>query len=123
MPAHQVKGGRLFVNGEEQAEPYVPEPMRYAMRRQVVPPGHVFVLGDNRNHSYDSHVWGCLPHEAVLGTALCTYWPPQRIKGRGAYSGGAASGLGRRLAVHGERVKGMIRRHAPRPTSAIENSV
>ena len=85
MRAHQVKGGRLFVNGEEQAEPYVPEPMRYAMRRQVVPPGHVFVLGDNRNHSYDSHVWGALKCDLLIGRPLCRYWPPRRARGRAAF--------------------------------------
>ena len=81
----RVAGGRLLINGEAPAEPYVTEPMHYAMAALVVPPGHVFVLGDNRNHSYDSHCWGCLRRARVLGRPLCTYWPPQRMRGRGAY--------------------------------------
>jgi signal peptidase I len=84
----QVRNGRLLINGKVQAEPYVSERMGYAMPSRIVPAGHLFVLGDNRNHSYDSHFWGCLPQERVLGMPLCTYWPPLRARGRAAYCGG-----------------------------------
>lgn len=63
----QVIDGVLVVNGEFQSEDYIMEMMLYDLDVVVVPPGHVFVLGDNRNHSYDGRYWGCLPLENVIG--------------------------------------------------------
>ena len=37
------------------------------------------VLGDNRNHSLDGHIWGFLPQENVIGRAVYLYWPPWRL--------------------------------------------
>jgi signal peptidase I len=88
-----VRRGRLFVNGRTPCEPYLAaERIGYRLRATRVPEGHVFVLGDNRNASYDSHVWGCLPVELLIGRPLCTYWPPRRARRRRAYSLPAASG-------------------------------
>jgi signal peptidase I len=75
----QVKGGFVYVNGRALDEPYVAAPPRYEMPPVRVPPGHVFVLGDNRNDSLDGHVWGFLPEKAILARAFLRYWPPQRM--------------------------------------------
>jgi signal peptidase I len=73
----EVRNGQVFINGQAMAEPFIPGPMSYTMRPQVVPEGTVFVLGDNRNNSNDSHNWGALPIENVVGRAWLSYWPPE----------------------------------------------
>ncbi|MFO0005194.1 MAG: signal peptidase I, partial [bacterium] len=54
-------------------------PMGYSLPPLQVPPGHLMVLGDNRNASLDSHLWGPLPGEDVIGTAVWRYWPLNRF--------------------------------------------
>jgi signal peptidase I len=53
--------------------------MDYTLEPFVVPAGEVLVLGDNRNASLDSHLWGPLPEADLIGTAIWRYWPPARF--------------------------------------------
>lgn len=81
----EIMGGKLFVNGVEQDEPFTAEDAAYEFGPVIVPPGDVLVLGDNRNHSLDGHIWGFLPKENVIGRAVFVYWPPWRIGTTGMY--------------------------------------
>ncbi|GMI09395.1 hypothetical protein TrLO_g6826 [Triparma laevis f. longispina] len=74
-----VKSGNLFINNEQQDESYRAEKAFYDFGPVTVPPGQLLVLGDNRNHSLDGHIWGFLPKENVIGRAVYLYWPPWRF--------------------------------------------
>ena len=75
----EVRDGRLWRNGEAVHPDWAAEPMRYALADFTVPEGHLLVLGDNRNASLDSHLWGPLPQSRVIGTAVLRYWPLNRF--------------------------------------------
>ena len=70
-----VQDGKVMINGVPLEEPYIAAPPIYN-DTWVVPEGQLFVLGDNRNESKDSHEWGFLPLENVVGRAVLIYWPP-----------------------------------------------
>lgn len=74
----QITKGQLIVNGQPLQEAYLPEPIAYELEPQQLLPGQLFVLGDNRNFSFDSHVWGALPAADVVGKAYRISWPPER---------------------------------------------
>jgi|GEM_PF-372003 len=89
----QVVRKKLKVNGVELVEPYAvhednPEelwgrpqyrPYRDYFGPQIVPDRSIFVMGDNRDHSHDSRMWGHLPLFRLKGKAFLGYWPPSRF--------------------------------------------
>ncbi len=70
-----IANGHVTVNGQVLSEPYIAAAPNYSGEYHV-PLGSLFVLGDNRNDSSDSHMWGYLPEQNVIGKALLIYWPP-----------------------------------------------
>lgn len=75
----QVMDGKLYLNDKPLEEPYIKQKPTYSYGPVTVPDGMVFVMGDNRNNSNDSHFWGFLPMENIKGRAFYRYWPPDRI--------------------------------------------
>ena len=71
----RIHNGIVYVNGQQIQEPYIAAAPTYRGDWQI-PEGHIFVLGDNRNSSSDSHNWGPVPTENVIGKAVFIYWPP-----------------------------------------------
>lgn len=74
-----VREGKVDLNGMKIEEPYLKEPPNYQLSPIQVPKNKLFVLGDNRNNSNDSHVWGFLPESKVIGRAVFRFWPLDRI--------------------------------------------
>jgi signal peptidase I len=73
----EVRRGYLYVNGEVVDEPYVNARYRVHsgyQRPTEVEPDHYFVLGDHRNSSSDSRVWGHVHADLIKGRALLIWW-------------------------------------------------
>jgi signal peptidase I len=73
----RVADGKVYINDEPLDEPYLAEAPTYLYEEVAVPEGHIFLLGDNRNRSNDSHYWDepFVPVEDVKGRAFFCYWP------------------------------------------------
>jgi signal peptidase I len=74
----KVEGGGVYVNGVRLKENYINAEPAYADEK-VVPEGQLYVLGDNRNQSSDSHAWGFVPYKQVIGAAIFIYWPLKEL--------------------------------------------
>ncbi|MEW5761755.1 MAG: signal peptidase I [Bacillota bacterium] len=76
-----LRNSHLYVDGREVSEPYLPPGLRFPDFGPVrVPTGCLFMLGDNRNSSDDSRVWGFLDRDLVIGKAVAIYWPLDRLR-------------------------------------------
>ncbi len=72
----EISNGHVSVNGQVLEEPFAVGETRPGRQSSVVvPPLHVYVLGDNRNHSNDSRNFGPVPIENIIGRAWLSYWP------------------------------------------------
>ncbi len=74
----EVRNGGVYINGELMSEPFGPNPGSYSAPPVTLAPEQIYVMGDNRNSSSDSHVWGPVPMSDVVGRAVLRYWPPSK---------------------------------------------
>jgi signal peptidase I len=75
----KVQNGKIYLNNQPLEEHYIAEPPDYQWGPELVPEDQLFVMGDNRNNSNDSHIWGFLPRQNVIGHAFFRFWPTGRI--------------------------------------------
>lgn len=74
-----VENGKIYLNNVAIEENYILEQPYYNLAPVKVPSGFLFVMGDNRNNSNDSHIWGFLPENKIIGKAIFRFWPLERI--------------------------------------------
>ncbi len=75
----EMRDGVVHIEGQPIEEPWAIRPGGGNFQERVVPPLHVFVLGDNRGASNDSRNFGPVPIENVVGHAWLSYWPPEHV--------------------------------------------
>lgn len=75
-----IKNGRVYIGDRPLEEDYITELPNYLWEGPVtIPENQYFVMGDNRNNSNDSHIWGFLPKDNIIGRAVFRFWPFERI--------------------------------------------
>jgi len=81
----EIKDGFVLIDGQPLIEPYLPKDMTTVAsgavvgdQPYVVPPDHLWVMGDNRGNSADSRVFQAIPVDSVVGRAMVRFWPPDR---------------------------------------------
>jgi signal peptidase I len=74
-----IERGSVVIDGKPLVESYVRYRDEQSRAALVVPADGIYVLGDNRANSDDSRNWGILPTRDVIGKAIVTLWPPQKL--------------------------------------------
>ncbi|MDX9776333.1 MAG: signal peptidase I [Petrimonas sp.] len=75
----EIKNGKVYIDGRKLREPYIKEAPDYRLKKEI-PEHHYFLLGDNRNRSEDSSVWGPVDEELIMSKAILKYWPFKEFK-------------------------------------------
>lgn len=75
----EMRNGVVYINGEEMREDYLDPkhnqtPGNFSLKE--VPDHHYFVMGDNRDNSSDSRIWGAVPEKYIYGKVFFRYWSP-----------------------------------------------
>ncbi len=82
LPGERIKieGGFVYINGEILHEPYIKEKPNYEKEEIDIPMDSYFLLGDNRNESEDSSIWGPVSKEHIIGKVICRYYPLKKFR-------------------------------------------
>jgi signal peptidase I len=77
----EERAGYVYIDGKRLNESYIKSARRdtRTITPIKIPPGHYFMMGDNRSSSCDSRAWGSVPRKNLIGKVFATYWPPSRI--------------------------------------------
>jgi len=75
-----ISDSTLYIDGQPVPEQYLPPDLRFGdFGPREIPQDHYLMLGDNRNSSDDSRMWGALQEDYIVGKAVVIYWPINRI--------------------------------------------
>ncbi|MBD2579654.1 signal peptidase I [Oscillatoria sp. FACHB-1406] len=75
----EVRDRTVYLDNLALKEDYIAEAPNYDLQRVTIPDNTIWVMGDNRNNSNDSHIWGFLPQRNVIGRAFFRFWPLNRL--------------------------------------------
>ena len=77
----EIKDGKVYIDGVEKEEDFLPEPMRGSFGPYTVPENCYFMMGDNRNNSKDSRYWKntFVRFDQIVGKAVLRYYPSIKL--------------------------------------------
>jgi signal peptidase I len=76
----EIKDSTVYINGQPLEEDYLPSDLRFMDFGPItIPDDSYFMLGDNRNNSQDSRIWGTLSKDHIIGKAVLIFWPFNRF--------------------------------------------